>query len=183
MIKYVALLLGINVGGNRKVPMGDLRKMFEDMEFENVKTLLNSGNVVFESSDSNIERLKEKIKTGLKKTFGFEVFIILVFIKKLQKLVAKDPFKNISFTPNTRLYVTFLSEKLHSSLKIPYESQDQGFKILEIVDNAVISVLELSEENKTTDAMNILGKEFGKKITTRNWNTVKKIVTLGSTSI
>lgn len=177
-MKFVALLLGINVGGNRKVPMGDLRKLFEKLKFTNVKTLLNSGNVVFESSESNKENLREKIEKALMSTCGFEVFVIVLSHKEIQKLVDEDPFKNIKITPNTRLYVTFLSEKPTTNLKISYESPKQDFKIIRVTDNAVISVLELSEKDKTTDAMKVLNKICGKKITTRNWNTVKKIAAL-----
>jgi uncharacterized protein (DUF1697 family) len=178
MKQYVALLLGVNVGGNRKVPMVELKKVFEDLGFENIKTLLNTGNVVFDAESKEEEMLKEKIENELKSSFGFDLSIILIPMVELQKLVAKDPFKNITVAKNTRLYVTFLSEQVTTTLKIPYESEDRSFRILEVIDSAVISVLELSEQNKTTDAMNIFGKEFGKKITTRNWNTVKKIASL-----
>ena len=92
---------------------------------------------------------------------------------------AKDlsghPFKKIKTTPQTRLYITFLSDKTSSKLKIPYESPEKDFSILSVTKNEVISVLTLSANRSTTDVMKILEKEFGKKITTRNWNTVVKI--------
>jgi uncharacterized protein (DUF1697 family) len=175
---YVAFLRGINVGGNRKVPMGDLRNIFTDLGFTTVKTLLNSGNVVFEIDETDISHLKSKIEQQLVKTFGWEIGTIVRLQKDLQKMVSRNPFKDISVTPQTRLYVTFLSEKPHSDLEIPYESPEKNFTILEVSNDAIFSVLQLSEKYNTTDVMNVLGKEFGKNVTTRNWNTVVKLASI-----
>lgn len=175
-MKYIAFLRGINVGGNRKVPMGDLKKSFEEIGFSDVKTLLNSGNVVFSSDESDELILRKSIEEKLLKTFGWEIDTLIRSQKDLQEMVSNNPFKNISVTPQTRLYVTFLSEKPVSTLKIPYESAEKNFTILEILDNTIFSVLVLSEKFNTTDVMNIIGKEYGKNVTTRNWNTVVKLV-------
>lgn len=80
------------------------------------------------------------------------------------------------------MYVTFLPEKSKDYVKIPYlpaqagESPEKDFTILRVTDNEVCSVLTLSKERKTTDAMHILEKTFGKNITTRNWNTIIRIL-------
>jgi hypothetical protein len=70
-----------------------------------------------------------------------------------------------------------LSEKPKSSIRIPYESPEKDFKILSVHDGAVLSVVTLTPKRGTTEAMSILEKEFGKSITTRNWNTIAKILT------
>ena len=177
-IRYVALLRGINVGGNKKVPMAELKKAFESLDFHDVKTLLNSGNVIFDSSTSDILKLTKQIEDKIKEVFGFEVGVIIRQISEIHNLIHSDPFKKITVTPETRLYVTFLSEKPTSTLKIPYESPDKDFKIIHCTNYEVCSVLTLSEKTRTVDSMKILENEYGKKITTRNWNTVKKIVML-----
>jgi uncharacterized protein (DUF1697 family) len=110
----------------------------------------------------------------LKGTFGYEVSVILRATQEIQDLVDSIPFKDIKVTPQTRLYVTFLSEKPKSSLKVPYESPEKDFKIVRVTNGEVCSVLTLGSNRGTIDAMDILEKEFGKKITTRNWNTVIK---------
>lgn len=172
-VSYVAFLRGINVGGNKKMPMADLKKMLERAGFANVKTLLASGNVLFESPVSDIKKLKDIMGKDMEKTFGFCPDIIIRTKDQIQKLIASDPFKKIKVTPMTRLYVTFLSEKSKSTLKIPYVSPQKDFTILKLTNGEIISVMELIERG-TVDAMEILEKEFGKKITTRNWNTVLK---------
>lgn len=172
--KYVAFLRGINVGG-KMVKMEALRKAIEELGYEHVKTLLNSGNVVFEAEEKNEKKLQQVIEEKLEKVFGFHIDVLLRTQKNIQALVSADPFKGIAVTPQTRLYVTFLSEKSVHALKIPYESPEKDFRILRVTDTEVVSVLTLSEKRGTTDVMKIPEKEFGKLITTRNWNTVKKI--------
>jgi uncharacterized protein (DUF1697 family) len=95
--------------------------------------------------------------------------------------VKGSPFEDVTVTSQTRLYVTFLSEKPASNLEIPYESPEKDFRILSVSDSEVCSVLTLTPNRGTTKAMDILEKEFGKNITTRNWNTVQKIGTFGKT--
>ncbi len=176
MSTYVALLRGINVGGNKKVPMADLKKMMEKMGFTDVKTILNTGNVLFEASEKEPAALAKKIETQLEKSFGFSVGVLLRTSAQIQKLIDSDPFAKIRVTPQTRLYVTFLPENTKSSLKIPYVSPDKGFRILAKTSGELTGVLVLSETAGTVDAMRILDKEFGKAVTTRNWNTVLKFV-------
>ena len=76
-----------------------------------------------------------------------------------------------------RLYVTFLKESPKEEFPLPWKSQDGAFQMLEINDRMIFSILDVSV-SKTTDAMNVLEKNFGKEITTRNWNTLLKIVAL-----
>lgn len=178
MNTYIALLRGINVGGNKLVKMDDLKKAFAALGFKNIKTLLASGNVIFETSPENQISLAKKIEDKLRKTFGHEIPVILRSSLQLEALNKKNPFKNIVVTPATRLYVTFLSEAPSSKLKIPYQSPDGNFKILSVSKTEVCSLVTLSPEVQTTDLMDVLEKEFGKKVTTRNWNTVQKIIKL-----
>lgn len=168
--KFVALLRGINVGGHKKVPMAELRTAFEKWGFTNVKTLLASGNVVFEGSQSDTK----KIESNLEQHFGFEISTIIIPFEDVEKIVNSDPFKGIEVTKNIHLYITFLKDKPTSKLEIPYTSDDKSFTILKKTDHAVLSILDIDKRG-TVDAMKILEQEFGKNITTRNYNTVVKI--------
>lgn len=176
MPKYVALLRGINVGGNKKVPMADLKKALEALKYKDVKTLLASGNVVFDAPEKDPKKVIATLEKKLEATFGFTIPVILRTHEHLQKLNKANPFKGIQVTDNTRLYVSFLSEKPATKLKIPYTSPDGNYRILLAADSEVISVLEVTPDHGTIDAMSILEKEFGKKITTRNWNTIQKLL-------
>jgi uncharacterized protein (DUF1697 family) len=175
MAKYVAFLRGINVGGNKIVPMAKLKSILEDSGFENVRTLLASGNVIFEGKKESLQSLTKKISATLEEAFGFAILVILRDVDEIEKIVELNPFKGIEITKDTRLYVTFLCDDPKSRLKIPYYSTDKSFQIMNIKDRAIFSVLDVSKTG-TVDAMAILEKEFGKNITTRNWNTIVKIV-------
>jgi uncharacterized protein (DUF1697 family) len=177
-MKYIALLRGINVGGNKKVPMADLKKTFEILGFTNVKTLLNSGNVIFVSKETNVNSLKQQIEQRLEKTFGFVIPVIIRTHKEIQDLVVSDPFMSISATPEARLYITFLSEKSKNNLKLPYESENKDARILQVSNLEICSVVVLSPAKGTLDLMSFIEKEFGKNVTTRNWNTVVKLANL-----
>jgi uncharacterized protein (DUF1697 family) len=132
--------------------------------------------VLFEAPQANSNVLVSQIEEKLRKTFGYEISVVLRTLREIQDLVDSDPFKDITVTPQTRLYVTFLSASPESSLTALYESAGEDFKIVRIAKSEVCSVLTLKPGSQTTDAMNILEKEFGKKITTRNWNTVTKLL-------
>ena len=157
------------------VKMARLKQILEDLGYQNVVTLLNSGNVIIETDKQNSKTIRAEIENNLEDTFGFPVRTILLTHAAITALVFSDPFKGIPVTKDTRLYITFLSEKPTSKLKVPYTSEDRSFCILSVTNSEIHSVLDLSRGKGTTDAMNILEKEFGKQITTRNWNTVQKI--------
>ena len=173
---YAAFLRGINVGGNNLIKMEDLKKLFESLGFKNVKTLLASGNVKFEAEKEKPSVLAGIIEEKLEKTYGGNISVTIRSIDDIKKIVDAEPFKKITVTPQTRLYVTFLPEKAKSSLKIPYSSQDNNFNIMQTTGNELFSVLTLSQDTNTINLMNILDKEFGKKVTTRNWNTIEKLL-------
>ncbi len=106
----VAFLRGINVGGHKKIPMADLKKAFESVGLRNVRTVLASGNVVFEASGKD-PHLDQTISRGLEKAFGFPVKVVLRTVRELRTLVASEPFKGAPTGPNVKLYVTFLARQ------------------------------------------------------------------------
>ena len=89
-MKYIGLLRGINVGGNRKVEMKKLKTLFERLGFDNISTYLNSGNIIFESSEGQNE-LKNKIENALKNEFGFEIPILIKTKYQMQEIANAIP--------------------------------------------------------------------------------------------
>src|SRR5215475_6853587 len=98
MTKFVALLRGINVGGNKLVKMDDLKKWFAALGFKNVKTILASGNVLFESSATGEDALVKKIEKKLESELGHTVTVQIRSIEEIQKLADREPFKKIKVT-------------------------------------------------------------------------------------
>ncbi len=174
MNTYIALLRGINVGGHHKVPMITLKEELKKIGFNNILTLLNSGNVIFESENTVIQEIEEMISTHLEQFFGFKIPVLVRKGSDIVNLVKQQPFSEINITKDTRLYITFLKENNTKSIVTPWASEDQSFQIVGLENNMVYSVLDLSK-TKTPKGMEVLEKLFSKEITTRNWNTVVKL--------
>ena len=172
--KYIAFLRGINVGGHHKVSMAELRHEMEKMNFDNVITILNSGNIVFGAKASEIEPMQRTISDNLRKAFGFNIPTIIRKSEMIHDLIDNNPFKDIILTNDIRLSVSFLSKNIKTDLHTPWTSDDNSYSIIGRIDNNIFSVLDLSI-NHTPKAMEVLEKYFGKNITTRNWNTIKRI--------
>lgn len=172
--KYVAFLRGINVGGHHKVPMAELCKEMEKLNFENIVTLLNTGNIIFDAVTDDPVKLKKIISEHLEKVFGFPVPAVVRKAKTIRTLLDDDPFKNVVLTKDIRLYVSFLHKDVEPELKLPWTSSDDSYTIISKSDNIVLSVLDLAI-SKTPQAMEALERYFGRDITTRNWNTIKRI--------
>ncbi len=174
---YVALLRGINVGGHKKVPMAELREALTKAGFINPKTVLASGNVVLEATTNQLTEVTEKVNDVLTKQYSFQIPTLIYPAQVIENMEKLNPFHDIEVTKETRRYVTFITDGPASKLTLPYENEDGSFKIISENESAVFSVLILGK-SKSTDAMTILEKTYGKKITTRNWNTIIKILKL-----
>ena len=177
--EYAAFLRGINVGAHKKVPMAKLRAAFESLGFIEVRTLLNSGNVIFQTPPEPPERLNRRIETELASTFGFEIKVITRTMASLRRMVEADPFQGVEVTPDTRLYVTFLAGKSSGKLTLPWESPGKELRILALRDGALFSVVTLTGKKGTVDAMSLNEKTYGREMTTRNWNTILRVVRSG----
>ena len=174
-MQYVAFLRGINVGGHKPLKMDAQRKAFESLRFQHVTTLLASGNVRFETRSENTATLAKKIERRLATIFERDIGVIVRTIAEIQSLADAKPFKRIKVTPRTRLYVTFLSDKPKSVSKAP-RSLAKNFEIVRVSSRDVCSVITLSANGQTTDLMAAIEKEFGRSVTTRNWNTIVRIL-------
>lgn len=172
MKKQVAFLRGINVGGHHKVPMVELRRELEKMNFHDVSTILNSGNVLFESDAINLE---DNIARRLETVFGFPVPTRVRSFETILNVWNDNPFEDITVTKDIRLYVSFLKEKPNPGIPLPWTSEDGSYKILAERDGMVFSVLDIAI-TKTPKAMEALEKFYGKDMTTRNWKTIQRII-------
>ena len=174
MTRYVALLRGI-APMNPNMRNDKLRGVFESLGFENIKTVISSGNVIFDSPSRRVKKLEESIETALPEQLGFTSTTIIRSQGQLQKLVDEDPFKGMEHSQTSSLNVTFLKKKKQSSIKFPYQVNDRDYTLLGMYGGAICSVIDLTSA-KTPDLMVWLEKQFGKEITTRSWKTVERIL-------
>ena len=151
-MKYVALLRGI-MPTNPNMKSEGLKNFFENLGFENVTTVIASGNVVFESNETNIQALEERIEKLLPEKLGFNSTTIIRSQDELIKLIAKNPFDGVVDEKPNYLVVTFFKDR---QPELP-------------------TVIDLSI-SKTPYFMSKIEKEHGKEITTRTWKTIHRIL-------
>jgi len=167
-------LRGINVGGHKKVPMAALKKAFEAMGFKDVRTVLASGNVIFETPGKD-PHLDLTISRGLEKAFGFPVTVVLRRANELRAIVASEPFKGVPSGADVRLYVTFLAQEKPGLSGLRPPSSVKGVRIVRVGPGEIFSVVTLSPGVGTPDLMAFLEKAVGQEVTTRNWQTVIRL--------
>ena len=171
--KYVALLRGINVGGNNKLPMKDLVSIFENAGCKNVVTYIQSGNVVFECT-TDVARLQSAIGAAIEKKFGFNPPFVLRQAAELEDVLKKNPFLKTG-AKEDELHVVFLSEeptreaitRLEQNRVPPEEFVVRGKEIfLRLPNGAGRSKLAVVPSHP----------KFGVVATARNWRTVSKLL-------
>ena len=109
MKTYISMLRGINVSGQKMIKMAELKALYESLNFRNVETYIQSGNVVFESMMTNTAEVTKKIEDKIKQSFGFSAPVILRTQNEFLRVIEKNPFLTKSAEHVTKLYVTFLS--------------------------------------------------------------------------
>jgi len=176
MISYIAFLRGINVSGHKIIKMADLAKMFSDMKLKNVKTYIASGNVLFESNEKDSAKLEAKIEKEIKKTFGFDVGVFIRRKDELEKIVKLDPFAKIKIE-KPKFYVLFMREKF-AGLKLPFFSEKYAVEIIASHENNFFCVARPDVVGSGGGANLFIEKEHKIPATTRNWNTILKIMSL-----
>jgi uncharacterized protein (DUF1697 family) len=168
-------LRGINNVGSKRVTMAALKSAFESMGFKNVRTVLASGNVIFETSGRD-PHLDSTVSRGLEKAIGFPVRVVLRTVRELRAIINADPFKKVPSGPDVKLYVTLLAEKSKDASRIKLPTPPKGILIVRFDPGEIFSVVGASPGARTPELMAFLEKAFGRGITTRNWRTIRRIV-------
>jgi uncharacterized protein (DUF1697 family) len=172
MSQYIAFLRGIN--GGLTVKMADLSKIFESLGLNNIKTVLATGNVIFDTSQSNRTDIASQIERAIASAFDYETVAILYTRDKLGKLLEANPFHGITPSTKTSLQVSFTQRKSgRLPFDTPYDVPQKGYKVLGMIDDAVCSIIDLSGATRP-DLLAVLDRAFRKKVTTRNWKTIER---------
>jgi uncharacterized protein (DUF1697 family) len=175
---YVALLRGINLGSLNKVPMKELRAVFEDMGHEGVRTYLQSGNVVFDARSSSPKKLAAKIEDAVFEAFDVKSSVILRTSRELQRAAQANPFQMEGAKPSS-LQVMFLADRpasaavktLDADRSLPDQFRVKGREIYLWLPNG-------AARSKLTN--DYFEKRLGTHATARNWNTVTKLLDLST---
>lgn len=169
-MKYIALLRGINVGGNKKVEMKKLKSFFESMGSINVSTYINSGNVFFESSEKK-ENLNKKVKKNLKKEFGFEIPVIIKTKQEIKKIADAIP-ETWQNDAEQKTDVAYLFSEIDSKETVNILPIKKEFIDIKYVNGAVIWNVKRKNVNKS-HLTKIISHKLYQSMTVRNVNTAR----------
>ncbi|KEO81838.1 DUF1697 domain-containing protein [Tumebacillus flagellatus] len=109
MTIYAALLRGINVGGNNKIKMADLRKLLEETGLRRVQTYIQSGNVVFEADESTPESLERQIEEGIRQAFGMSISVLVRTGEEFKRIVEESPFQAETLGEGDSIHINLLT--------------------------------------------------------------------------
>jgi uncharacterized protein (DUF1697 family) len=177
MPTYIAMLRGINVSGHKLIKMDQLRASFQALGFRNVRTYVQSGNVVFEAGNDPVASLSAKIVKRILREFGFGVPVLLKTAKEMERIIRHNPFLKATGIDHSRLHVTFLSEATprtaEKSLE-PLVMNSEQFRI----NGQEIYLYCPNGYGKTKLSNSAIEKKLSVVATTRYWKTVNALLDL-----
>lgn len=171
---FISLLRGINVGGNKRIKMADLCDLYDTLGFSNIKTILQSGNAVFTTDDTDMGAIRQRIEDGIQAKFGFESKVIMRTPSDFQAIVDNPPLSRAQLVETSRILVMFLREPVEASaveaMIEAYEGNEHarggGYHIFLYYPTGI-------GRSKLTH--NWIEKQLNTVGTARNWNTVNKL--------
>ena len=169
----MALLRGINVGGNNKIEMAKLKVGFEELGHQNISTYINSGNVIFSTRKNDVAALTHDIEQMIKKKFKLDIPVVLRSKENIEKVVKKIP-ADWTNDKDDKTDVMFLWDEYADKKTLKLIETNPAVDTLLYVDGAIIWHLKKKDYSKSK--MNdLIGTKLYKNMTVRNVNTVQKL--------
>ncbi len=179
MTTYISILRGINVSGQKIIKMDALKNMYEKLNFENVQTYVQSGNVIFSVKEKDTKALEKVISLQIEKEFGFNVPVIVLNTKTLVKIIENNPFAKNDLKETEFLHVTFLADIPPEFDKEKILEKKQLHEEIAFLPNAVYLYCP-NGYGKTKLNNNFLENKLKVQATTRNWKTTNELLKLAT---
>lgn len=176
MIKYIALLRGVNVSGQKKIPMAELREILTKIGLENVLTYIQSGNVIFQSLETDQSTLELKIHNAIKSYFGFEVPVLVLSPSELKKIFDSSPFPK---EKKENSYFMMLYSKADKDLVDNISELSYPNEEFKITDKAVYFYCSVGY-GKAKLGNNFFERKLKVTATARNYKTMVKLLSLSA---
>ena len=154
---------------NAKMP--ELKRAFEGAGFENVKTVLSSGNVVFDTRARSEDAIARKAEKAMEQSLGRSFATIVRSIEDLRTMLASDPYEPFAVDPEAKRVVTFLRERPDDDIELPVDRD--GARILCVRGREAFTVYLRTAQGPVF--MELIEETFGKHVTTRTWDSVTKV--------
>ena len=175
---YIALLRGINVGGQKTILMADLKAMFVKLGFLNVGSYIQSGNIVFSGEKESKQKLENAIRNAIKDRFKLDVEVLVLGLPDLERIVARTPYHNKSLAVGERIYLTVLSKKPTKENVAKLIEMKNSIDDFDVIEKTVYLLCRKGYA-KSTFNNNTIEKVLNATATTRNLETMTKLVEMG----
>jgi len=176
MKNYISLLRGVNVTGHNKIRMEELKRLFENLGFQNIVTYIQSGNIVFKTKVDSIEKITGKIKNAINKDLGLDIDVIVKSLDEWKQIVDTKPFPDAE---GNKSYVTFL---LDLPKEIPLDAINKAKAPSEqfMISGKEIYIYCPDGYGRSKLSNNFFESKLKVSATSRNWNTIEYLYTLAS---
>lgn len=180
MSKYISILRGINVSGQKKIVMKELKSLYESLGFENVLTYIQSGNVIFDSDIDHAEDIERSIRDAIKAKYNFEVPVDIRTSHEFKEVLANLPFDDVNLeTDGTQMLITFLAQQPDKSAVNRLMEYVKAPEKLTLGDKCIY--LHCPNGYGKTKLSNVfIEKKLDVLATTRNLKSVNKLCELAS---
>jgi len=174
MTAFVSLFRGINVGGQHKVRMDELKDVHESLGFKDVFPYIQSGNVVFNSDEAVLARLRREIEDGFEKKFGFHVEVFVRTSAELSDIIEKNPFQSQQSKESKWIVVLFLAARpddtAQEDLLKTYAGPEEIF-----IAGKEVYIYYVNGIGRSKLSHNFIEKKLKTVGTARNWNTILQL--------
>lgn len=177
MNRYIALLRGINISGKNKVPMAELKAGFEKLAFKEVKTYLNTGNVIFSSEEDDITKLTDQIEGMIKNQFGLDIPVFVISREALEDILQHAP--DWWESDNKEIYdnvIFMIPPATFAEVYCEIGEPKEDLESIENYEEAVFWSFSRKDYQKTNWWPKTASANISAKLTIRTANTVRKIV-------
>lgn len=176
---FIALFRGINVSGQKKVPMAELRNLLIRSRFQDVQTYIQSGNVIFLHAPADQLQLQHRMEELVQRHFGFEVAVLVVSMEELRDIIARNPFRRLHKGAERQLYFTFLFSNPVAARAS--NLQEESFANEEcVLTGRCVYLLCHKGMGKAKLNNNLIESRLQVKATTRNFRTTLKLLELAT---
>jgi uncharacterized protein (DUF1697 family) len=171
MNTYISFLRGINVSGQKKIKMTELKTVYQCLNYNDVTTYIQSGNVIFKSPESDSANLVMAIEQSIDTTFGYQVTVLLRKKEDLDTIISINPFLKIENVNSDKLHVTFLTAEPEKTIIAALNEVQSGQDVFRVFGREIF--LYCPDGYGRTKLTNTFFEiKLGISASTRNWNTV-----------
>ncbi len=179
MVTCIALLRGINVNPKKRIAMADLRALVAELGYGNVRTLVNSGNVVFDVEEPRANgEIAESIEAAILERTGLTVPVVVRTGEEMREIVSRNPFPELAATPKL-LHVSFLATEPAPDHVAAMQEIERGEDDFRVIGSEVYLSVPNGLSGATLD-FSRLDKALRVTATSRNWNTVTKLAQMAN---